>query len=325
MAPGARSVAERLPEGVEIQLVRDSSRFIEDSISEVRSAGLWGGVLAVLVLFLFLHQLRATAIIALSIPISVAVTFAPLHLLGVSLNLMSLGGLALVVGMLVDNSVVVRESIGRCREEGDHLAQAAVRGTREVAGAVTASTLTTVAVFLPLAFVEGIAGQLFGNLALTVVCGLVASLIVALFLIPTLSALEIRLPAAATEAPADGARAANRPQFRLWWADLRDGLRSTGLWLRADKRRLVLAPLVAAYALLRCSGLLLGFLVLWCCAWVVTLSGRLGAVLWRLVARATGGPVGGLLKAFERRFEAFRSGYRTLLVACLRRGIGKLK
>ena len=102
----------------------------------------------------------------------------------VSLNIMSLGGLALGVGMLVDNSSVVLESIFRCTEEGDGATEAANRGTNEVAGAVTSSTLTTVAVFLPLAFVEGIAGQLFGDLALTVTFSLLASLLVALYLIP---------------------------------------------------------------------------------------------------------------------------------------------
>ena len=129
----------------------------------------------------------ATAIVAVAIPISVIVTFAPMYLLGVSLNIMSLGGLALGVGMLVDNAIVVLESITRCREEGDSLKDAAVRGVAEVAGAITASTLTTVSVFAPIVFVQGIAGQIFGDQAVTVVSSLLVSLLVAILFIPMLA------------------------------------------------------------------------------------------------------------------------------------------
>ena len=174
-------------EGVRLSVVADRSVFIRGSIADVKSAAVVGGLLAVAVLFLFLANVRSTLIIALAIPVSLAVTFAPLHLLGVSLNIMSLGGLALGIGMLVDSSIVVLESIFRCREEGDDVAGAAVRGTGEVRGAVTASTLTTIAVFFPMVFVEGIAGQAFGDLGLAVVISLLASLVVALFLIPMLA------------------------------------------------------------------------------------------------------------------------------------------
>ncbi|MCP4204411.1 MAG: efflux RND transporter permease subunit [bacterium] len=174
-------------EGAELSLVADRSLFIESSIKEVRNTALLGGLLAILVLFFFLKDLRTTTIIAISIPISLLVTFAPLNLLGVTLNIMSLGGLALGIGMLVDSSIVVLESIFRCREEGDALESAAVRGTSEVRGAVVASTLTTIAVFFPMVFVEGVAGQAFGDLGLAVVISLLASLIVALFLIPMLA------------------------------------------------------------------------------------------------------------------------------------------
>ena len=139
------------------------------------------------VLFVFLQNLRTTAIVAVSIPISLLVTFAPLNLLGVSLNIMSLGGLALGVGMLVDSSIVVLESIYRCREEGDDIMQAAVRGTLEVRGAVIASTFTSIAVFFPMVFVEGVAGQAFGDLGLAVVVSLLASVIVAVSFIPMLA------------------------------------------------------------------------------------------------------------------------------------------
>jgi HAE1 family hydrophobic/amphiphilic exporter-1 len=189
--PGARdqTLAGRLmrDEGARLTVVADRSLFIESSIREVWSTALLGGLLAIVVLFLFLGDLKTTAIIGISIPMSLLITFAPLNLAGISLNIMSLGGLALGVGMLVDCSIVVLESIFRCREEGDDLIQAAIRGTNEVKAAVVASTLTTVAVFLPMVFVEGIAGQAFGDLGLAVVTSLLASLAVAVYFVPMLA------------------------------------------------------------------------------------------------------------------------------------------
>jgi HAE1 family hydrophobic/amphiphilic exporter-1 len=188
-APGRGALAAQLhrSEDVVLGVVADRSVFIESSIDEVRATAVLGGILAVLVLFVFLENLRSTAIIALSIPISLLCTFTPLNLLGVSLNIMSLGGLALGVGMLVDASIVVLESIYRCIEDGDDLVTATVRGTSEVRGAVVASILTTIGVFLPMVFVEGVAGQAFGDLGLAVVLSLLASLLVALFFIPMLA------------------------------------------------------------------------------------------------------------------------------------------
>jgi HAE1 family hydrophobic/amphiphilic exporter-1 len=174
-------------EGVVLKMVADRSLFIEGSVDEVRNTAIVGGLLAVAILFLFLNSLKSTAIVAVSIPISLIVTFAPLQLLGISLNVMSLGGLALGIGMLVDSSIVVLESIFRCREEGDGVAEAAVRGTAEVRMAVVASTLTSIAVFLPMVFVEGVAGQAFADLGLAVVISLLASLVVAVTLIPMLA------------------------------------------------------------------------------------------------------------------------------------------
>jgi len=187
--PGPQGLAASLfqSEGARLQVVADRSLFIEDSIDSVVDAAVFGGLLAVLVLFLFLRNVRSTAIVAVSIPVSLFITFAPLNLYGVSLNIMSLGGLALGIGMLVDSSIVVLESIFRCREEGDGVVDAAVRGTEEVRGAVIASTLTTIAVFLPMVFVEGVAGEAFGDLGLAVVVSLVASLGVAVFFIPMLA------------------------------------------------------------------------------------------------------------------------------------------
>ena len=180
----AAQLSNRLPDYAEPILITDQSRFIESSIREVQQTAIVGGLLALAVLFLFLREWRSTIIIGVAIPISVVASFVPMYMRDVTLNIMSLGGLALGIGMLVDNSIVVLESVFRCREEGDGLLEAAERGTKEVAGAVTASTLTTIAVFAPIVFVEGIAGQLFRDLALTVTFSLLASLLVALYLIP---------------------------------------------------------------------------------------------------------------------------------------------
>lgn len=180
----AQTLLDRLPRNCQLAVITDQSRFIEESINEVREATIIGGGLALLILFLFLHEVKSTLLIGVAIPISVIATFLPMFMRDISLNIMSLGGLALGVGMLVDNSIVVLESIFRCKEEGDSPVDAAERGTREVASAVISSTLTTVCVFFPIAFVEGIAGQLFSDLALTVTFSLLASLLVALYLIP---------------------------------------------------------------------------------------------------------------------------------------------
>jgi len=174
-------------EGALLTVVSDRSEFIEGSIAEVRNTAILGGILAVIVLYLFLRNLVTTLFVAVSIPISLLITFAPLSAASVSLNIMSLGGLALGIGMLVDSSIVVLESIFRCREEGDDLVASAIRGAKEVRSAVVASILTSIAVFLPMVFVEGIAGQAFGDLGLAVVISLLASMAVALAFIPMLA------------------------------------------------------------------------------------------------------------------------------------------
>ncbi len=179
---------KKLPPEHHLTVLFDQSRFIERAVSEVRNAAVLGGLLAVLVLFAFLRDLRSTLIIGISIPLSLVAAFLFMYRLDISLNIMSLGGLTLGVGMLVDNSIVVLESIFRKRKEGLAVGRAAVEGTAEVGGAVAASTLTTVAVFLPIVFVEGIAGQLFGDMALTVTLSLLASLAVAVTVIPMLTA-----------------------------------------------------------------------------------------------------------------------------------------
>lgn len=184
-------ISYRLPSGARLEMLSDQSIFIKNSIDEVQNSALIGGGFAVLVLFVFLRNIVHTLIIGLTIPVSIVATFAPMFIFDVSMNIMSLGGLALGVGMLVDNSIVVLESIFRCREEGDDIARATVRGTAEVGTAVFASTLTTITVFFPIVFVEGVAGQVFGDMALTVVFSLLASLGVALFFIPMLASRQV--------------------------------------------------------------------------------------------------------------------------------------
>jgi HAE1 family hydrophobic/amphiphilic exporter-1 len=203
-----QAVRARLPPGVELTVTADQSRFIRASVSEVLQSAAIGGAFAVLVLLLFLRDLRSTLIIAAAIPISVVATFFAMYETGTTLNVMSLGGLALGVGMLVDNAIVVLEAIFKHRERGASRLEAARQGASEVGSAVVASTLTTVAVFLPVVFLDGIAAQLFRDMAVTVCSSLLASLIVSLTFIPMLSALGGGTPSsgAATEsAPPVGA------------------------------------------------------------------------------------------------------------------------
>jgi HAE1 family hydrophobic/amphiphilic exporter-1 len=184
---------DKLPPGHSMTILFNQAHFIRQAISEVRNAAVIGGILAILVLFAFLRDLRSTLIIATSIPLSVIATFLVMYRMDISLNIMSLGGLTLGIGMLVDNSIVVLESIFRKKTAGEALSPAAVNGTSEVGPAVVASTLTTVAVFLPIVFVEGVAGQLFKDQAWTVTISLLASLVVAVTMIPMLSALGGRI------------------------------------------------------------------------------------------------------------------------------------
>jgi len=181
-----------LPDDMEIVPIYDQSTFIASAIADVRSAAVLGGLIAIFVLYGFLRDARATTIVSIAIPVSVIGTFLLMYTNDISLNIMSLGGIALAVGMLVDNSIVVLENIVRKKEQGADIIEAATDGTVEVGGAVTAATLTTIAVFFPMVFISGIAGQLFRDQALTVTFALVFSLIVALTLIPMLASLGAR-------------------------------------------------------------------------------------------------------------------------------------
>lgn len=184
------TIEKSLPEQLKLDVIYDQSEFIIDAVDEVKNAAIIGGILAMLILYLFLGNLFNTLIISLAIPISIIATFNLMFANDISLNIMSLGGIALAVGLLVDNAIVVLENIARYKEKGESIIDAAVLGTQEVTGAVIASTLTTLAVFFPLAFVEGFAGQLFSDQAMTVTFALLTSLVVALTLIPMLASRQ---------------------------------------------------------------------------------------------------------------------------------------
>ncbi|MFN2363505.1 MAG: efflux RND transporter permease subunit, partial [Halarsenatibacteraceae bacterium] len=174
-------------ENINMNYVYDEADFITDSIGDLGINAALGALVAVLVLFIFLRSFKTTLIIGLAIPISVVATFVLMYFTDLTFNLMTLGGIALGIGMLVDNAIVVIENIYRMRQEGSGAMLAATEGSGEVASAIIASTLTTAAVFLPIVYIEGIASELFSELAMTVAFALFASLLVALTLIPMLA------------------------------------------------------------------------------------------------------------------------------------------
>jgi len=195
----AREVIEEIKrrnEQIDIRVVSEQAKYIEDAISSVLNSIIYGAILAFLVLVVFLQDAKTPLIIASVIPIAIIATFNLLFFMNVTLNIMSLGGLALGVGMLVDNSIVVSESIFRHKNLGKSLREAAYIGTKEVGMAVTASTFTTISVFLPVIYVHGVAGQLFKDQALTVAFALLSSLIVSLTLLPMLASrkFEVKAP-----------------------------------------------------------------------------------------------------------------------------------
>ncbi len=185
---GLKELTHKLPSDYNIEIIYDQSEYIEKSIYGVAESAVLGGILAFLVLYLFLKNIQNSLIVTISIPVSLMCTFILMFIQKISINMMSLGGLALGVGMLVDNSVVVLENIYRLNVlRPDKIKQNAIDGTSEVAGAIISSTLTTITVFLPFVFVSGVAGQLFKELAYTVTFSLITSLFVSITLIPRLS------------------------------------------------------------------------------------------------------------------------------------------
>lgn len=244
------------PEGVEWRVIDDSARFVELALDNLVDDAVIGGILCILITFLFLRDWTSTFIISSAIPICLVVTFAVMNVGGISLNLMSLGGLALGVSMVVDSGTVVLESVQRHLDAGVPRREAAIRGTSEVATAVFASVLTGIAVFFPIVFVEGVAGQIFGDLALAVVFSLLTSLAVALVFIPMLAAREVQIapPPRMLDISTFSPRAIwqeFRSSWRWWslpWALVRAALELAGgamLWL------FTVVSAVAAWAVLR--------------------------------------------------------------------------
>ncbi len=279
---------------VELAVASSQAGFISDSISNVVQALALGGLLAFLVLFLFLHDARYPVAISLSIPISVVFTFGLLYVFGVSLNIMSLGGLALGVGMLVDNSIVVLENIFRHRERGLGSAAAAALGAREVQAAITASTLTTIAVFGPIIYVKGVAGELFKDLSIAVAVSLLASLLVALTLLPTIAARIGAGEKTAADA-AEGARIIPR---------VRDVARETSEKY-GGKARWWRWPSI----LVRWIGAVIGSLFRALGALVVALLKFWG----ELIARPLSAMAQPVFRAFDRWFDRFAHRYHQLL------------
>lgn len=198
VANGVKAAVEEFAKeypDLEIKTVMDQSESINQSIKTVKNEAILGGFLAVIVVFLFFHNIRTTFITATAIPIAMMATFAVLYFAGITINMMTLGGLTLAMGRLVDDNIVALENIYRYRSEGHSKFDAAIKGVSEVGMAIFASTLTTVAVFLPIVFVEGMVSTIFRELATTFAVSLAASLLVSLTLVPTLSAMIMKADA----------------------------------------------------------------------------------------------------------------------------------
>ncbi|MEW6047810.1 MAG: efflux RND transporter permease subunit, partial [Bacillota bacterium] len=232
-------------QSLDVVPIYDQADFIEQALVSVTRNGAIGGILAVVVLYLFLFDILSTFTIAVAIPISIIATLALMYLNGLTLNLMSLGGLGLGIGMLVDNAIVVLESIFRHAQQGDAPDQAASRGTAEVGVAITASTFTTLVVFLPVIFVGGLAGRIFQELALTVTYSLLASLAVAITVVPAM-AVRLRLAQRGDVVERLSALAARRRAGSRWFEPV--GLGYQKLLLGVLRRRALVVVGVGAIA-----------------------------------------------------------------------------
>lgn len=180
--------------GYEFNVISNQGDFIGASIGEVKDSAVMGILLAMLILYVFLRRINTTLIVSVSIPVSIIATFNLMYFNGLTINIMTLGGLALGAGMLIDNAIVVMENIYRNLENGMSSKEAAIKGTSEVAGAITSSTLTTIVVFLPIVYIQGAAGELFKEQAWTVSFSLLSSLFVAMLLMPMLASRYVRKP-----------------------------------------------------------------------------------------------------------------------------------
>jgi HAE1 family hydrophobic/amphiphilic exporter-1 len=224
----------REPRGLRLIQAYDETEYVTSAISLVQQSLLVGGLLAVFILLLYLRSVSTTFVIAVAIPISIVGTFLAMYAFGRTLNVVSLAGLAFAVGMVVDNSIVVLENIYRHRQSGKPLMKAAYEGTVEVWGAVLASTLTTIAVFVPILFIQEEVGQLFGDIAIAISSAVFLSLIVSMTVIPSLSARILRT---ADEAPETSGRSKRKRGLRQWASSFVVRVGSTVGWILASTSR----------------------------------------------------------------------------------------
>ncbi len=234
-----------LPQGVRLEIVRDSGERVRNSVDNVQEALIEGAVLTVLVVFLFLNSWRSTVITGLALPVSVLSSFIAVWAFGFTLNTMSLLGLSLAIGILIDDAIVVRENIVRHVEMGKDHVQAAHEGTNEIAMAVTATTFSIIAVFVPVAFMDGISGQWFKPFALTIACSVLVSLFVSFSLDPMLSAYWPDPQIEAHERRNPIARALDR--FNIWFDRQADRYKGVIAWA-LDHRMAVIALVAISFA-----------------------------------------------------------------------------
>jgi len=306
------AVRKALSRDLQITTLYDQSVFIKQAINEVMRAAIEGGILAILVLYLFLHNAWITAVISVAIPISVIATFNVMYAWGASLNIMSLGGIALAIGLLVDDAIVVLENITRKHEQGLPLREATVVGAQQVVAAVTASTLTTVAVFFPMVFVQGIAGQLFADQALVVTGSLLFSLIVSFTVTPMLVARDARTKPVPEGRPAITraealARPSYLPTFGRAGRPLDRGLHYAR-WLLGQARYWILERIV--------PWLLVPLLVLFADRKPVTLRGRTVTIMG--LAGLLGLVMKPAARAWQRGYKAMENRYVPVLAWSLR-------
>jgi HAE1 family hydrophobic/amphiphilic exporter-1 len=282
------TLQKMLPSGTRLVPVYDQSKFIASAVSDVKDAAILGGLLSILVLYFFLRDAWATIVTGIVIPVTVVGIFVMMYAFDLTLNVMSLGGIALSVGMLIDNSVVILEAIARRKEQGLSTIDAAREGTAEVATAVTASTLTSVAVFFPMVFVSGIAGQLFRDQALTVSFAQLISLMVGITLVPMLTAWRARLGENREQPPADAGEPREtvgslRRYLAIFWPNLRTftQVRKPAEPPRPVRKAWMFAtvPGFALRYLARMIGWPLRMLITWLVRALRVLSGLLGNVL----------------------------------------------
>ncbi len=231
-----KEIKQELPSDVNLDVIIDTSDFIQMSIDSVVQNILIGGIISIFILLLFLKSIRATIVIGLSIPIAIITTFTLMYFTGETLNILTLGGLALGLGMMVDSSIVILEHIYSFRQKGYSLKDSAIKGASELAPAVIASTTTTLVVFLPIIYVEGIASDLFTPLALAVSFSLITSLVVAVTLVPMLSSKLLK------KAIKDGGRRYWFDRFLDW---INDRYRSILKWVLGHRKTSVFVTILA--------------------------------------------------------------------------------